>query len=113
MTHPQHPPCAHLRELVKDCLSKHMYESASFFADKLVTLSGHAPADVWLLAQVCVLDAHVTCPVGGVLLPRLQNARPSHRHFTSTNNTIAACCCSSNQVWLIRMCDVATLQPAA
>lgn len=41
-----------LRELVKDCLSKHMYDSAAFFADKLVTLSNNAPADIWLLAQV-------------------------------------------------------------
>lgn len=57
MTNPQHPPYAHLRELVKDCLSKHMYDSAAFFADKLVTLSGHAPADVWLLAQARAISA--------------------------------------------------------
>ena len=40
-----------LRQLVKDCLAKHLYDGAAFFADKLVTLSGGAPADVYLLAQ--------------------------------------------------------------
>ena len=29
------------------------YEAAAFFADKLVTLSGYAPAEVYTLAQVC------------------------------------------------------------
>lgn len=45
--------CVRLRSLVQDCLAKHMYESAAFFADKLVTLSQRAPADTYLLAQVC------------------------------------------------------------
>ena len=44
---------ARLRSLVQDCLAKHMHGSAVFYADKLVTLSGHAPGDVFLLAQVC------------------------------------------------------------
>lgn len=34
-----------------DCLAKHMYEAAAFFADKLVTLSGYSPAEVYTLAQ--------------------------------------------------------------
>ena len=43
---------ARLRSLVQDCLAKHMHGSAVFYADKLVTLSGYAPGDVFLLAQV-------------------------------------------------------------
>lgn len=35
-----------------DCLSKHLERSAVFYADKLVTLSGSNPGDVYLLAQV-------------------------------------------------------------
>lgn len=42
-----------LSSLVHDCLSKHLYASAIFYADKLVTLSEGAPADVFTLAQVC------------------------------------------------------------
>ena len=41
-----------LSSLVHDCLSKHLYASAIFYADKLVTLSEGAPADVFTLAQV-------------------------------------------------------------
>lgn len=41
-----------LRSVVHDCLAKHMYEAAAFFADKLVTASGYAPAEVYTLAQV-------------------------------------------------------------
>lgn len=40
-----------LRSLVHDCLAKHMYDSAIFFADKLVSMSGQAPAEVYTLAQ--------------------------------------------------------------
>lgn len=38
--------------LVQDCLAKHLYSSAAFFADKLVVLSGCEAAHVYLLAQV-------------------------------------------------------------
>lgn len=41
-----------LSSLVHDCLSKHLYASAIFYADKLVTLSEGAPADIFTLAQV-------------------------------------------------------------
>ncbi len=41
-----------LRALVQDALAKHLTDSAAFFADKLVALSGGQPADVYLLAQV-------------------------------------------------------------
>ena len=44
--------CSRLRALVQDCLDKHLATSAVFYADKLVTLSGSAPSDVFLLAQV-------------------------------------------------------------
>lgn len=41
-----------LRSVVRDCFGKHLYSSAIFFADKLVTVSGAAAADMYLLAQV-------------------------------------------------------------
>lgn len=41
-----------LRSVVRDALGKHLYSSAIFFADKLVTVSGAAASDVYLLAQV-------------------------------------------------------------
>ena len=41
-----------LLALVQDCLAKHLYTSASFFADKLVALSSFEPSNVYLLAQV-------------------------------------------------------------
>lgn len=44
-----------LRALVHDALAKHLTDSAAFFADKLATLSGGAPADVYLLCQVGLL----------------------------------------------------------
>lgn len=44
--------CDRLRALVQDCIAKHLYTSAVFYADKLVTLSQHGPGDVFLLAQV-------------------------------------------------------------
>lgn len=44
--------CRRLRLLVQDCLAKHLYSSAVFYADKLVTLSGSDPGDVYMLAQV-------------------------------------------------------------
>ncbi len=46
------PLCEDLRGLVHDCLAKHLYESAAFYADKLVTLSDGTPSDVYVLAQV-------------------------------------------------------------
>lgn len=42
-----------LRSLVQDCVAKHLYSTAVFYADKLVTLTKYAPGDVYLLAQVC------------------------------------------------------------
>jgi anaphase-promoting complex subunit 6 len=40
-----------LRFRVTDCLDKHLFTTAVFFADKLVTLSDGAAEDVFLLAQ--------------------------------------------------------------
>jgi hypothetical protein len=41
-----------LRCLVQDCIAKHLYSTAVFYADKLVTMTEYAPGDVYLLAQV-------------------------------------------------------------
>ncbi|KAF6256091.1 hypothetical protein COO60DRAFT_1471149 [Scenedesmus sp. NREL 46B-D3] len=40
-----------LRSLVQDCIAKHLYSTAVFYADKLVTLTQYAPGDVYLVAQ--------------------------------------------------------------
>jgi len=40
-----------IRQLVNDCISKHMYPSATFFADKLTTITQGEPNAVYLLAQ--------------------------------------------------------------
>jgi len=45
----------HLRLLVKDSLDKNLFDTAIFFANKLVTLSGANPSDVHLLAQAYFL----------------------------------------------------------
>lgn len=45
-----------LRSLVHDCLAKHLYDSATFFADKVVTLSNYAPTEVYTLAQAFFLS---------------------------------------------------------
>ena len=55
-----------LRSLVQDCLSKHMYGSAVFFANKLMTL-GRDPADVLLLAEVSKHPAAALLLVAGTL----------------------------------------------
>ncbi len=41
-----------LRRLVQSSLAKHSYESAVFFADKLVTLTHEEPEEIFRLAQV-------------------------------------------------------------
>jgi hypothetical protein len=46
-----------LRNVVADCLDKHLLASAVFFADKLVTLSDGAAEDVFLLAQARTAQA--------------------------------------------------------
>ena len=48
--------CDYLRQLVHDALSKHLYDSAVFFADKLVTIGGGSLVDVFSLAQVNVFQ---------------------------------------------------------
>lgn len=42
------------------------YEAAAFFADKLVTLSGYAPAEVYTLAQVGVPLVQLSWLLGGI-----------------------------------------------
>lgn len=61
--------CSNLRALVNDCLAKHLYDAAYFFADKLVSMAQHAPAEVYILAQVkpilnsCVSVALIAFPL--------------------------------------------------
>ena len=43
-----------LRGVVKDCVSKHLYSSAIFFADKVAALTGD-PADIYMQAQALYL----------------------------------------------------------
>lgn len=54
--------CQRLRDLVHNCISDHLYSSAIFYADKLVTLTNGAPSDVYLLAEVIITvhPIHIT-----------------------------------------------------
>ena len=54
-TMPMDKLCSKMRCLVHDCLAKHLYDSAIFYADKLVTMSRSADADVYTLAEVANL----------------------------------------------------------
>ena len=88
---------ARLRSLVQDCIAKHMHGSAVFYADKLVTLSGHAPGDVFLLAQVCLCVGAVrrrACAAigagdrgGGTAAPATQHLPYTHvrKHHNKNN----------------------------
>ncbi|XP_031286814.1 anaphase-promoting complex subunit 6 isoform X1 [Pistacia vera] len=46
-----------LRGVVRDCVSKHLYSSAIFFADKVAALTND-PADVYMQAQALFLGRH-------------------------------------------------------
>jgi len=46
-----------LREVVRDCMSKHLYSSAIFFADKVATFTND-PADIYMHAQSLFLGRH-------------------------------------------------------
>lgn len=46
-----------LRGVVRDCVSKHLYSSAIFFADKVAGLTND-PADVYMQAQSLFLGRH-------------------------------------------------------
>lgn len=79
-----------LRCLVQDCIAKHLYTTAAFYADKLVSLTGAAPGDIYLLAQVhsvcvnvCVCKCVCVC-VG----PLLQGCVET----THSHSTTHACC---------------------
>lgn len=52
---PEQPVLLRLRSLVCSCLDKSLLPSAVFFADKLVSASGGAPEDVFLLARALLL----------------------------------------------------------
>ena len=46
-----------LRGVVRDCVSKHLYSSAIFFADKIAAVTND-PADVYMQAQALFLGRH-------------------------------------------------------
>ncbi|EYU26316.1 hypothetical protein MIMGU_mgv1a004647mg [Erythranthe guttata] len=46
-----------LRVVVRDCVSKHLYSSAIFFADKVAALTSD-PADIYMQAQALYLGRH-------------------------------------------------------
>ncbi|XP_050368000.1 anaphase-promoting complex subunit 6 [Argentina anserina] len=46
-----------LRAVVRDCVTKHLYSSAIFFADKVAAFSKE-PADIYMLAQALFLGRH-------------------------------------------------------
>uniref|UniRef100_A0A2P2K9Y9 Uncharacterized protein MANES_15G095700 n=1 Tax=Rhizophora mucronata TaxID=61149 RepID=A0A2P2K9Y9_RHIMU len=46
-----------MRGVVRDCVSKHLYSSAIFFADKVAALTND-PADVYMQAQALFLARH-------------------------------------------------------
>lgn len=50
-----------LRGVVRDCVSKHLYSSAIFFADKVAALTSD-PADVYMQAQALFLGRHYRRP---------------------------------------------------
>ena len=46
-----------LRGVVRDCVSKHLYSSAIFFADKVAAFTAD-PADIYMQAQALFLGRH-------------------------------------------------------
>lgn len=46
-----------LRGVVRDCVSKHLYSSAIFFADKVAAFTSD-PADIYMQAQALFLGRH-------------------------------------------------------
>ncbi|KAF3777011.1 Anaphase-promoting complex subunit 6 [Nymphaea thermarum] len=46
-----------LRGVVRDCVNKHLYSSAIFFADKVAAFTGD-PADIYMQAQALFLGRH-------------------------------------------------------
>lgn len=46
-----------LRGVVRDCVSKHLYSSAIFFADKVAAITSD-PADIYMQAQALYLGRH-------------------------------------------------------
>lgn len=81
-----------LRNIVADCLDKHLHSSAVFFADKLVTLSDGAAEDVFLLAQARGhLRVPPTCSRHGGTLTR--SALCSRLTSTVANTGALSRCC--------------------
>lgn len=53
---PQLVDCMKLRKLSEDCIDKHMYSSATFFADKLVTITKNDTESILLLVKCYYLS---------------------------------------------------------
>lgn len=48
---------AKMRGVVRDCVSKHLYSSAIFFADKVAAMTSD-PTDIYMQAQALFLGGH-------------------------------------------------------
>ncbi|KXZ51181.1 hypothetical protein GPECTOR_13g668 [Gonium pectorale] len=84
--------CSRLRELVQDCIDKHLTTSAIFYADKLVTFSGSAPADVYLLVQAYFAARQFQRALS---LLRTSNVVEQNAEFTY----LAGCCLAEAGEW--------------
>lgn len=73
-----------LRCLVQDCIAKHLYATAVFYADKLVTLTEYAPGDVYLLAQV-------SSEVSAACWSLLRSFELTHSRVITTAHTLISC----------------------
>ena len=71
---PMEDMCNRLRTLVQDCLAKHLYDSAIFYADKLTTMSNQAPRDAYLLAQVTQVNK-MHQPLSSIAPPGASNGK--------------------------------------
>jgi hypothetical protein len=78
-----------LRSLVQDCIAKHLYSTAVFYADKLVTLTQYAPGDVYLLAQVRMVLIYMQ-------LAAMKYQQRSRSQLNIGQAVAAASCASSN-----------------
>lgn len=72
-----------LRSVVRDCLGKHLYSSAIFFADKLVTMAGNATQDMYMHVQALYLGKHYRRAVHLIRRYNLVNADVKFRYLAA------------------------------
>jgi len=77
------PELDQLRSIVQDSLGKHMYDNAIFFADKLVTMSGGAGDDVYLLCQAYVFTKQHRRALHVLRTTRLATSAARFRYLTA------------------------------